>query len=178
MGLPLRKLREMCAERHIAIHTKKKEELIAALMEVVPEAKDPGVQGGVSTGPSTGEVFELILRMQQKQMAWMQGQQRRQEQWMEAQQGCQRELMVRMSEQQERGRIAAEEARRAAKLPKPLLQKFTEKDDVESYLDMFERMGHSASGLALRRCSRQPLGACTGKCERLQLSEGSHSQAV
>ena len=59
---------------------------------------------------------------------------------MEAQQGCQRELMVRMSEQQERGRIAAEEARRAAKLPKPLLQKFTEKDDVESYLDMFERV--------------------------------------
>ena len=29
--------------------------------------------------------------------------------------------MVRMSEQQERGRIAAEEAHRAAKLPKPLL---------------------------------------------------------
>ena len=59
---------------------------------------------------------------------------------MEALQGCQRELMVRMREQQERGCIAAEEARRAAKLPKPLLQKFTEKDDVESYLDMFKRV--------------------------------------
>ena len=58
-GFTIEKLREMCAERHIAIHTRKKEELIAALMEVVPEAKDPGVQGGVPTGPSTGELFEL-----------------------------------------------------------------------------------------------------------------------
>ena len=36
-GFTIEKLRGMCAERHIAIHTKK-EELIAALMEVVPEA--------------------------------------------------------------------------------------------------------------------------------------------
>ena len=139
-GFTIEKLRELCAERHIAIHTKKKEDLIATLMEVAPETKVPGAQGGVSTGPSTGELFELILKMQREQMAWMQGQQQRQEEWMQAQQGCQRELMERMSEQQERGRIAAEEARRAAKFPKPLLQKFTEKDDVESYLDMFERV--------------------------------------
>ena len=80
-GLTIEKLREMCAERHTAIHTKKKEELIAALIEVVHEAKDPGVRGGFPTGPSTGELFELILRMQQEQMAWMQGQQQHQEQW-------------------------------------------------------------------------------------------------
>ena len=36
--------------------------------------------------------------------------------------------------------MAAEEARRAAKLPRPVLQKFTEKDNVESYLDIFERV--------------------------------------
>jgi hypothetical protein len=139
-GYTIEKLRELCAERHIAIHAKKKEELITALMEVVPETKGPGAQGGAPIGPSTGELFELILRMQRDQMAWMQGQQQRQEEWMQAQQGCQRELMERMREQQERGCIAAEEARRAAKFPKPLLQKFTEKDDVESYLDMFERV--------------------------------------
>ena len=34
--------------------------------------------------------------------------------------------------------MAAEEARRTAKLPKPVLQKFSEKDEVESYLNMFE----------------------------------------
>ena len=40
-----------------------------------------------------------------------------------------------MGEQQERGRVAA---RRRVKLPKPVLQKFTEKDNEESYVDMFE----------------------------------------
>jgi hypothetical protein len=83
-GFTIEKLQELCAERHIAIHTKKKEELIAALMEVVPEAKGPGAQGGAPIGPSTGELFELILRMQRDQMAWMQGQQQRQEEWIPA----------------------------------------------------------------------------------------------
>ena len=36
--------------------------------------------------------------------------------------------------------MAAKEAHRAVKLPKPMLQKFTEKDDVESYFDMFKRV--------------------------------------
>ena len=44
-GFTIEKLRELCAERHIAIHTKKKEDLIAALMEVAPETKVPGAQG-------------------------------------------------------------------------------------------------------------------------------------
>jgi hypothetical protein len=46
----------LCAERHITIHTKKKEELIATLMEVVPEAKGPGAQEA-PIGPSIGELF-------------------------------------------------------------------------------------------------------------------------
>ena len=58
---------------------------------------------------------------------------------MHSQQQAQLEIMERMREQQERGCRAAEEARRAAKLPKPMLQKLTE-DDMESYLDMFERV--------------------------------------
>ena len=49
-GFTIEKLREMCAERHIAIHTKKKEELIAALMEMVPEAP-------WSTGRSSNRPF-------------------------------------------------------------------------------------------------------------------------
>ena len=48
--------------------------------------------------------------------------------------------MERMREQQERGHVATEETRRAAKFPKSMLQKFSEKDDVESFLDMFERV--------------------------------------
>ena len=87
----------------------------------------------------------------------MEGQQRRQEEWMDLQQASQREMFESMREQQERERVAAEEARRAAKLPKPMLQKLSEKDDVESYLDVFERvgaaqgdMGYAAGGSALR----------------------------
>ena len=74
-------------------------------------------------------------------MAWMESQQRRQEEWrMHLQQEAQRDMMERMREQQKRGCLATKEARRAAKFPKLLLQKFSEKDDVESYLDMFERV--------------------------------------
>jgi hypothetical protein len=70
----------------------------------------------------------------------MESQQKRQEEWMHSQQQAQIEIMERMREQQERGRRAAKEARRAAKFPKPILQKLTEKYDMESYLDMFERI--------------------------------------
>ena len=70
----------------------------------------------------------------------MESQQKRQEEWMHLQQQVQLEIMERMREQQERGHRAAEETRRAAKFPKPMLQKLTEKDDMESYLDMFERV--------------------------------------
>ncbi len=54
---------------------------------------------------------------------------------MSTQQETQREMLERIWEQK-RERVAAEGARRVTKLPKPTLQKLTEKDDVESYLDM------------------------------------------
>jgi len=137
-GFTIERLRELCAERHITFTSRKKEELIAALMET--ETMGPGTTSPSPPGPSSAELFDLILTLQRQQMAWMESQQRRQEEWMHLQQEAQRDMMERMREQQERGRLAAEEARRAAKFPKPLLQKFSEKDDVESYLDMFERV--------------------------------------
>ena len=80
-----------------------------------------------------------MMQMQREQMQWMVDQQRkqdesqrRQEEWMLAQQEAQRH--------QEGGRIAVEEAHRAARTRKSMLQKFTDKDDIESYLDMFERV--------------------------------------
>ena len=141
-GYTIERLRELCAEKHISVTSRKKEELIAALIEargVAPmiEKVDPSSEAAV---PSSADLMELILTMQRQQMAWMEGQQRRQEEWMHLQQASQREMFESMREQQERGRVAAEEACRRAKLPKPVLQKFTEKDDVESYLDMFERV--------------------------------------
>ena len=66
------------------------------------------------------------------------------------QQEAQGEMKERMREQQERGRVAAEEARRAATVPKPMLQTFSEKDKVESYLlnkSSRRKFGlHSSSG--------------------------------
>ena len=80
--------------------------------------------------------------------------------------------MERMKEQQERGRLAAEEACRAAKFPKPMLQKFPEKDDVESYLDMFERVAAqqewpTARWAPLRQCLGLLLLAGPCYCKRL-----------
>ena len=136
------KLRELCAEKHISITARKKEELISALLEARKADADSKStpDSSILAGPSTAELFHLILTMQKQQMIWMESQQKWQEEWMQLQQDAQREMMERMREQQERGHVAAEEARRAAKLPKPMLQKFSEKDDVESYLDMFERV--------------------------------------
>ena len=48
----------------------------------------------------------------------------------------QHEMLESLREQQKRGRVAPAEARRVAKLPKPVLQNFI----VESYLDVFERV--------------------------------------
>ena len=53
----------------------------------------------------------------------MEGQKKQQE-WMHLQQASQLEMVESM---RERGRVAAEEARRAATLPRPMLQKFTER---------------------------------------------------
>jgi len=59
---------------------------------------------------------------------------------MVAQQEVQRELWEEIRHHQEKGRIAVEEAHRASRIPKPMLQKFTSKDDIESYLGMFESL--------------------------------------
>ena len=121
------------------------------------ESKTPEA-GSVPAGPSSAEIFHLILTMQRQQMTWMENQQKWQEEWMQLKQEAQREMMERMREQQERGRV---EARRAAKFPKPTLQKLSKKDDVESYLDMFERVGVAQGNLDYTAC-QAPLRQCLG----------------
>ena len=88
-GYTIERLRELCAEKHVSITARKKEELIAALMEAREvdargaelESKMPDASNA-ATGPSSVELFELILTMQRQQMAWIEGQQKRQEEWM------------------------------------------------------------------------------------------------
>ncbi len=136
-GFTIERLRELCAERHIAVQARNKEELIAALTEKMSES---GEDRGAAGTPATSELFGFILQMQRDQMNWMEAQQRRQELWMSSQQRSQEEMLDALRERQERERIAVEESRRRARLPKPTLQRFAEGDDVESYLDMFERV--------------------------------------
>jgi len=86
----IERLRELCAERHITITSRKKEELIAALMETEIEPKvawpGPGTISPSPPGPSSTELFDLIITLQRQQMAWMESQQQRQEEWMHLQQ--------------------------------------------------------------------------------------------
>ena len=98
-AITIERLREFCAEEHISITSRKKEELvIAALMEArgaEPVSKMSDASGAI-TGPSSAEQFELILAMQRQQMAWMEGQQKWQEEWMNLLQASQREMFESM----------------------------------------------------------------------------------
>ncbi len=86
-GFTVDRLRELCAERHIAVQARRKEELIAALTERPPhlERSEPGEDGGAAGTSTTSELFGFILQMQRDQMNWMEAQQRRQELWMSVQ---------------------------------------------------------------------------------------------
>ncbi len=70
---------------------------------------------------------------------------------MNMQQETQRDMFERFWAQ-ERERAATEETRWTTKLPKLMLQKLSEKDDVESYLEMLRELPISKHGLkTLRR---------------------------
>ncbi len=146
-GVTVERLRELCVERGIPVHRRRKEELVAALAE---REKDPegglpaggdggatltadllGPAGGDGGAAPTADLFGLVLEMQRQQMSWMEVQQKRQEVWMSVQQETQREMFERLWAQ-ERERAATEGARRTTKPPRPMLQKLSEKDDVES----------------------------------------------
>ena len=106
-GFTIEQLRELCAEKHIAVHSKKKEELIAALMEAEP--KGP-VVGGAPAGPSTYcRAVRVDLEMQQEQIAWMVVQQKQLEEWMLAQQECHRELMEELCKQLAEGQLTVQQ---------------------------------------------------------------------
>ena len=135
----LRALKKLCVEMCITVYGKRKEELVAAFMET--PATEVGVDERADKTLAGAEPVELVgimMQMQREQMQLMADQQRRQEEsqrrqdvWMLAQQEALWQLWEGMRAHQEGGRTAAEEARRAARTPKPMLQKFT---------DMFERV--------------------------------------
>ena len=125
----LRALKKLCVEMCITVYGKRREELVAAFMET--PATEVGVDERADKTLAGAEPVELVGIMMQ--MQWMADQQRRQlqeesqrrqEVWMLAQQEALWQLWEGMRAHQEGGRTAAEEARRAARTPKPMLQKF------------------------------------------------------
>ncbi len=77
-GYTVERLRELCAERSIPVHLRRKEELIAALMgsEQEMDAANEAPASGDGNVPYTADLLGLILQMQRQQMAWMGDQQR------------------------------------------------------------------------------------------------------
>ena len=140
------KLRELCSSRHVKVHGKNKEDMIGALSQIglnlediTPTGASTGHAGKVETDV-TGQMM-MMLEIQREQRQWMEMQQEKQK-WMEM---------------QERRGDETRTTDSTPKLLRPTLQKLTADDDIESYLQMFERvklargyLGNPASRTAYR----------------------------
>ena len=126
-GFTYEKLRELCSSRHIKVHGKSKEELVEALSQI--EDLNLEVVGAIGLPNKaeelSGQLLKMMLEMQREQRQWMEMQQEKQQKWMEM---------------EEKRRDVARAVDSKPKLPRPTLQKLTADDDIESYLQMFERV--------------------------------------
>ena len=137
-GFTYEKLRELCSSRYIKVHGKNKEEMVGALSQIEGlNLEDIMTPTGASTGHAgkveaelTGQMMKMMLEMQREQRQWMEMQQEKQQKWMEMQE--KRHDETRTSDSK-------------PKLPRPTLQKLTADDDIESYLQMFERVATQQS---------------------------------
>ena len=110
--------------------------------------------------------MKMVMRMQQDQRAWLEAQQKRQEEIMERNQRAQKKLLdavltVSGVSEESTPLVAPGSSRERVKPPRPTLHKLSKEDDIESYLDMFERVagqqgwpkgdlaiGHSLQGVS------------------------------
>ena len=115
---------------------KTKEELIAQLLEV-ESRETPG--GG--TPSLSAQLLEVMMQMQKDQQAWLEGQQRRQEELLEQNQRAQREMIEAVLTSRASAIVPpSTTAGASVRPPKPTLQKLSSSDDIESYLEMLERV--------------------------------------
>ena len=87
--------------------------------------------------------MEMVQQLQQDQRAWLEAQQRMQEEIMVRNQKTQKEMLdaaVSASRASVESPPLVASERERVKPPKPTLQKLSKEDDIESYLDMFERV--------------------------------------
>ena len=160
-GFTFEKLKQLGAEHDVRVQRRSKEELIDALCEARVGIDDAGAAAG-----TTNKLLEMVMEMQMEmqrqqqqqqrelqleQQHWFEGQQARQEKWMVQQQESQKEIVREMVEHYRPETPSVVEGLRTiesvagapatrAKIPKATLQKFAEGDDIDSYLEMFERV--------------------------------------
>ena len=119
------------------MHGKNKEEMIGALSQIEGLNLEDITPTGASTGRAgkveaelTGQMMKMMLEMQREQRQWMEMQQEKQQKWMEM---------------QEKRRDETRTIDSKPKFLRPTLQKLTADDDIESYLQMFERVATQQS---------------------------------
>lgn len=157
-------LKEMCVERHVDFGGKNKAELIDLLSEFV-ELKSGDLVTEVTAQPEVNvQIMKMLMQMQEVQVRWLEQQQKEEEKRKkeederrkrEEEDRIAKEKELKRQEEREMEKMEKEQRflselmkeladskkeKDAVKLPKPVLQKFTEGDDIESFLDMFERV--------------------------------------
>lgn len=137
-------LREICRKRNLETEGKKKDEIIKMLIEEGEEQATPPVESKSFQADPMLKMMEML----QKQMLL---QEERQLQWQKEQQ----QLMFSFME-----KVKTEDTK--PRLPKPTLQKMTEGENVENFLDMFEKVA-TQQGWPKEVWSTQLAGLLTGK---------------
>ena len=138
-GFTVDRIKELCSKVHIKVYGKTKEELIEQLLETESRTGFTESEGSGETLSVTRQLMEMIVQMQRDQRSWLEGQQKKQEELMQQNQQVQREMMdtvLAARAPSTGGPLVCERA----KPPKPTLQKLSSSDDIQSYLDMFERV--------------------------------------
>ena len=142
-GFTVDRIKELCTKVHIKTYGKSKDELIAQLLEVESTGKTGTIMGAESgeTSSLTAHPTEMIVQMQRDQRAWLEGQQKRQEELMEQNQWAQREMVEAvLTSRAPPTDVPLSTGSGRVKPPRPTLHKLSSSDDIESYLDMFERV--------------------------------------
>lgn len=138
-GFTIDRIKELCGDKHIKVYGKTKDALIQQLLGVEFPEKAGGGEADEERLSTTTHLMEMVMRMQQDQRAWLEAQQKRQEEIMERNQRAQKEMLDAVLNAGTRPPVAAPGGERI-KPPRPTLQKLSKEDDIESYLDMFERV--------------------------------------
>ena len=147
-GYTVERLKELCSVRGIKFAGKTKEELISLLGEKMAK-ESTKIEFSDSLMKMVLQMQEQQLQMQKETRTWIAQQQERQEKLMQA-------VIDRSSLT-----ASGEDGAKKAKPPKPTLQKLAPSDDIESFIDMFERVA-TQQGWSTEVWSTQLAGLLSG----------------